>query len=226
MNRGSRLLQTGGLFVVPDPSVINPNPTVAGSLNIYSVTGGTNITGGLRFGTGTSGGSVSFTNSANIYVGSQGITSNGAVVLAIALNDGGLFGATANWTGSAAMILSGGTFIFSPADLNGNPHTITLTGALSGNGGLLVTNGGTLVLAAPNTYSGGTTVSAGSLVLGNSSGLPTGNNLVIGGSGTSGTVDLTGFSPQLGSLGTAGIAANQTHHQQQRGECGYAHLQQ
>ncbi len=57
-NRGSRLLQTGGLFVVPDPGIINPNPAAATSLNIYAVTGGTNIVGGLRLGTATSPGTV------------------------------------------------------------------------------------------------------------------------------------------------------------------------
>ncbi|HEY3761071.1 MAG TPA: polysaccharide lyase family protein [Verrucomicrobiae bacterium] len=207
--RGSRLLQTGGLFVIPDPAIINPNPSASGSLNIVSITGGTNITGGLIFGSGSGAGSVYFTNQASVYVGSQGISSNGVVALSASLNNGGLFGATANWTGSAAMILSGGTFTFSPVDLNGNPHTITLTGALSGSGGLLVINGGTLALDAANSYAGNTTVAQGLLVLGNSSGLPTGGSLTIGGSGTVGTFDLAGFSPQLGALATAGTAANQ-----------------
>lgn len=207
--RGSRLLQTGGLFVVPDPGIINPNPTVSGSLNICSVTGGTNITGGFYFGNGANGGSVFFTNSAAIYVGSQGIASNGAAALTVALNDGGLFGATANWTGSAAMNLSGGTFTFRPSDMKGNPHIITLNGVLSGSGNLSVTNGGALVLGAANTYSGTTTVGGGSLVLGNSSGLPVGSSLTIGGNGSAGIFDLAGFSPQLSALATGGTAGSQ-----------------
>ena len=72
LNRGSRLLQTGGfLFVVPDPGSVNQIRRRVGSLNIYSVTGRTNITGGLRFGTSASPGSVFFANSAVIYVGGQ-----------------------------------------------------------------------------------------------------------------------------------------------------------
>ena len=207
--RGSRLLQTGGLFVVPDPAVINPNPTASGSLNIFSVTGGTNITGGLYFGNGANGGIINFTNSSVIYVGSQGIASNGAATLNVVLNDGGSFGATADWTGSAAMNLSGGTFIFNPTAPNGDPHTITVTGMLSGDGGLLVTNGGTLVLAADNGYAGNTTVAGGSLVLGNSGSLPAGSSLTIGSAGTDAVVDLAGFSPQLGALAAAGIDSNQ-----------------
>lgn len=207
--RGSRLLQTGGLFVVPDPAIINPNPTTAGSLNIFSVTGGTNITGGLYFGTGTSGGSIYFTNAAVMYLGSQGIASNGAAAVTISLNDGGLFGATTNWTGSAAMTLAGGTFAFSPVDLDGNPHTITLDGALSGNGNLLVTNGGTLALNAANSYTGNTVVGAGKLVLGNSGALPSGTGLSLGGNGSAGTVDLNGSSPLIGALAASGAAASQ-----------------
>jgi len=208
--RASQLLQMGGLFVVPDPGVINPNGTVSGAIQLYSVTGGTNVVGGFYFGnSNASPGTVSFTNSAVIYVGSQGIASNGVVALNATLNDGGLFGATANWTGSAAMNLAGGTFTFSPVDLSGNGHTITLTGVLSGGGGVLVTNGGALVLAGANSYSGGTTVGAGSLVLGNSSGLPAGTSLTIGGNGTVGILDLAGFSPQVSALATAVTAANQ-----------------
>ena len=208
--RASRLVQMGGLFVVPDPGVINPNGTVAGAIHIYSVTGGTNIVGGIYFGnSNASPATVNFTNAAVIYVGSQGIASNGAAALTMILNNGGQFGATTNWSSLVAMTLAGGTFAFSPTDLNGNGHTITLGGALSGSGALLVTNGGTLVLAGANNYAGGTTVGAGSLVLGNASGLPPGSALTLGGSGTAGTVDLAGFSPLVGALATAGTPANE-----------------
>ncbi len=127
----------------------------------------------------------------------------------VPLNDGGVFGATADWTGSAAMNLNSGTFTFSPADPGGIGHTITLSGALTGNGGLLVTNGGRLVLAGNNTYSGNTTVGMGALVLGNAGALPVGGALTLGGNGVAGTVDLAGFNPQLSSLATAGTAASQ-----------------
>jgi rhamnogalacturonan endolyase len=207
--RGSRLLQTGGLFVVPDPGIVNLNGTGPTAIHIYSVIGGTNIVGGILFGTGSSTNASYFTNSAVIYVGSQGIASNGVVALQTSLNNGGVFGATANWTGSVAMLLAGGTFTFSPMDLNGAGHIITLTGALSGGGGLQVANGGTLVLSNANSYSGGTIVSAGTLVLGNASALPAGSSLAIGGTGTAGTVDLAGFTPLVSSLATIGSAANQ-----------------
>ena len=47
----------------------------------------------------------------------------------------------------------------------GSPGTVTLTGAISGSGGLDKTQAGTLILTATNSYSGATTISAGILAL-------------------------------------------------------------
>lgn len=200
--RASRLLQKGGLFVVPDPGVINPNSSAAaGDISIFAVTGGTNITGGFYFGNSNNAAStVNFTNSAVIYVGSQGINWNGAITLNASLNNGGLFGATAPWTGLAPMRLVSGTFIFQTADPNNNPNNITLSGALSGSGGLIVTGGGTLTLDAADTYSGNTVISAGTLALGSSGTVATPEILV----GTGATFDVTALS------GAYTLNANQT----------------
>jgi fibronectin-binding autotransporter adhesin len=166
--RGSRVLQTNGFFAIPDPGLVNPDPTVAGSINIFAVTGGTNVAGGLFFGNGTGAGTVDFTNSAVMYIGSQGISSNGAVLLNATLNNGGMFGATAPWTGSSTMRLNSGTFTFQTADMTGLPNNITLINPLIGNGGLDVTGDGTLTMDATNTYVGGTYISSGTLSLGQS----------------------------------------------------------
>jgi fibronectin-binding autotransporter adhesin len=198
--RASRLLQTGGLFVVPDPGVVNPDPTVSGSLNNYAVTGGTNMVGGFYFGnTNGSAGTVNFTNAAAIYVGSQGIEDNGAVTLNAALNNGGLFGATTNWVAGAPMSLESGNFTFQAADPNGNPWAISLAGALGGTGSLTKTGGGTLSLGAANTYSGNTLISAGTLALG------------AGGSIASSTVYVgSGATFDVSALGGSFTLDNQT----------------
>ena len=160
VTRPARFLQTGGWFVDTDPSLVSLSPSGTGD-TVYTVQGGTNVVGGFQFGTGVAAGTVYFTNAAPVYVGSQGIVSNGAVTLNTSLNNGGSFGATANWSDNAAMKLISGIFTFSPSDLAGVGHTITWYGALSGAGGLLVTNAGTLVLANTNTYTGNTTIGAG-----------------------------------------------------------------
>ena len=182
--RGSRLHQTGGLFVVPDPGVVNPNPTVAGTLNNYVVLGGTNIVGGFFLGNSNSAaGTVNVTNGATMYIGSQGIASNGAVIVNVALNGGGLLGAMTPWTGSVPMKLNnGGTFTFQTADINNTPNNITLTAPLSGTGNLLEMGGGTLTLGGANTYSGNTIINAGTLAL--SAGITMTTPRIFVGSGT------------------------------------------
>jgi autotransporter-associated beta strand protein len=190
VSRPSRLLQTGGLFVVPDPEVVNLNSTTAGALTAaYSVTGGTNIVGGFYFGASNSvvAATVSFTNGAVIYVGSLGIATNGAVIFNNALKAGGMFGATAPWTCSASLsLLGGGVFTFQTADQNGNPNNITNNGVLSGPAacGLNITGGATLTMGTNNTYTGYTLVNGGStLALGAGGSIV--SPLIIVGSGCS-----------------------------------------
>ena len=91
-------------------------------------------------------------------------------------------------SGSAAFNFGGGTLQASgsltttvPMTLTGSGgnatvdtagYTVTLSGSLSGSGGLVKTDSGTLVLAASNTYTGGTIVEAGILVASNGSPVP------------------------------------------------------
>ncbi len=167
--RYSRLFQTGGYFVVPEPGIINLNSTTAGALTaIYSVTGGTNIVGGFYFGNSNTltAATQSLTNSAVIYVGSLGITVDGVSINTLALNNGGMFGANADWSGNADMLLNAGAFTFQAAAQDGTAHNITLSGALRGTGALDKTGPGTLTLAGNNIYSGVTYIKNGTLALG------------------------------------------------------------
>lgn len=193
-SRFSRLLQTGGLFVVPDPAVVNPNPTVSGSFNNYVINGGTNIVGGFYFGnTNGSAGTVNFTNAATIYIGSQGINWNGGITLNTALKAGGAFGATADWTGLTTLTLNGsGTFTIQAADQGGIAHNIALTGPVAGPSSIVLskTGDGALTFNAANTYSGMTLINGGSLVLGAGGSLA--STLIMVGPGS--TFDVSAFS--------------------------------
>jgi fibronectin-binding autotransporter adhesin len=164
--RLSRFVQSGGLFVTPDPGIVNPNGTVATTISIYAVLGGTNIVGGFFLGNSNSSvTTINFTNSSTLYVGSQGINSNGAALVTAVLNGGGLLGATAPWTSTVGMKLNNGIFTFQTADAAGNPNNITYTAPLTGAGGLNATGNGILTLGGANTYTGNTTISGGKLAL-------------------------------------------------------------
>ena len=83
----------------------------------------------------------------------------------LALGNGGTSGSL---TGN---VVDNGTLAINRSDLS------TLSGAISGSGSLVKQGAGTLILTGANTLTGGTTISAGTLALGNggTSGLLTGN---------------------------------------------------
>ncbi|MFM8493986.1 MAG: beta strand repeat-containing protein, partial [Planctomycetia bacterium] len=83
-----------------------------------------------------------------------------------------------------------------------NNAASAFSGTFSGAGGLTKVGSGTLTLSAANTYSGGSTISAGRLAVGNAAalGASTGPLAV-----NAGTLDLGGFSVNVGVLsGSAG----------------------
>ena len=82
--------------------------------------------------------------------------------------------------------------------------TATIASVITGSGGLDKTDLGTLVLSRVNTYTGGTTISAGTLKfdvdLGGALGAPTGALAIAGGA----AFDLTGTSQTISALSGAG----------------------
>ena len=98
---------------------------------------------------------------------------------------GGTLGATAPWSSSLPMSLTGNAttgVTVQAGDPFGNPQNITLSGNLSGNGALTLGGGGTgqLILSGSNTYTGDTVVDSGTLVVETPDSLPTGANLLVG----------------------------------------------
>jgi len=138
----------------------------------------TNTSGGL---TKLGAGSLTLT-SANTYTGATSINAG-----TLQLGDG-----TSGHDGSiaSASVVNQGTLNY---NLFGNQ---TYAGAISGSGALGKSGSGTLILAGSNTYSGPTTVSTGTLQIGNG-----------GTSGSLATSGITDNSALLFNLGASGTAA-------------------
>lgn len=158
-------------------------PTLTTTANSATVNFATGSTVGL-----TPGQAIS---NANLPAGSFIVSINSPTQVTISNGTGVVAG-----TGVAGTVTAGG---FRQIQVNDNSNTgldyANVTGIISGTGGLATSGAGTLILGAANTYSGGTFVNNGNLVvqsigtggasssLGNASGA-----LNIGLLGTSGTV--------------------------------------
>jgi len=176
---------------------------------IQDPTGMTPGTSGTVTVGGAGSGTVRFSG-ANTYSGNTRIAANAlAIYNALALqnstldmnaSDTGSISFNQNstlggLTGSRNLDMSGKTL-----SIGNNGQSTTYSGALR-DGALTKTGTGTLTLSGSNSYSGGTTVSSGTLQLGsaNALGAATGGLTVNGG-----TLDLNGNSVSVSALGGAG----------------------
>jgi len=160
-------LAGNGTFQIPSGTyTVNTNISGGGTLiaagsgtltlpQANSYTGGTTINNGSTLALTTTGSVAT----------STGVTANGTFDIT------GITGASSSITdlaGSGAVSLAAKRLILT------NPSS-TFSGAISGVGGTLTKQGsGTFTLSGPNTYTGGTTLSAGQITVGNNSGLGTG----------------------------------------------------
>ncbi|MEP6671567.1 MAG: autotransporter-associated beta strand repeat-containing protein [Chthoniobacter sp.] len=186
----------------------NYNGAMSGSGSLTKQNTGTvTLTNTNSYGGGTvlKGGTLSISTDANIGGAASAITFNGGILQV---------------TGTAvpnlnAHVLNSTTFT-GGFDINSAAHTLTLNQALSGSGTMSKLGGGSLVLAGANTYSGTTTVSAGTLKAGvvsvsNVSGAFGKNSAVTMANVSSAILDIAGFDTQIGSLTGGGtIGGNVT----------------
>ncbi len=111
-------------------------------------------------GLGWSGCGIYTLKGGSIYIGSGGITTSSGTY-GINLG-GGTVGASASWASSLNVNLTGSN---GPVTFDTAANTVTLSGTLSGNGGLTKNGAGTLILGGYNSYAGDTTVNNGTLQL-------------------------------------------------------------
>ena len=171
----------GGTPGVTSGSLANINLLAASGTYAATAKGAFNVSGGVATVKG-----IAFGNAAASYVnhpasqlnlsgGTLYVDANGIAITtgvtgfatpAINLS-GGTLAATANWTASVPMILNttNGDLTVQAGDVNGTPFNITMSGGLSGDGGLIKAGGGILTLSGADGYSGTTTVSNGQLTV-------------------------------------------------------------
>ena len=135
----------------------------------------------------------------SLFIGSGGITVFGSGAYEINLG-GGTIGALASWSSALNMTLTGtgGNVTFNPGG-----NTITLSGTLSGSGGLSVNGAGVLELSGANSYTGDTVVTSGSTLQLDSTGSSAGAMRL--GNGATLNLNFSG-NYAVGSLYTNGVA--------------------
>lgn len=116
--------------------------------------------------------------------------------------DGGILQASNSFTLNAnrgiSLAGSGGTLEVSSG------MTLNYGGATAGVGALTKAGAGTLTLSGANTHTGGTTITAGSLIVGANNALPTGGNIVLAPPSGAAIFNVNGLSQTINALTFAG----------------------
>jgi len=190
---------------------ITPNPAVGyriGGTGAATMTISSALTGGNNVSI-VNGGTIVLNNAGNNYTGNTiiGDGSTSTTILSIAspnvlgnaangivLNSGGVLAPTVAMNITRSISTIGAGSVQTPG------ATVTLSGPISGNGGLTKLGGGTLLINAAGTYSGTTSFGTGTIQAGGTNFLSPNSQYNT----TGGTVDLNGFAQSIGSLAGTG----------------------
>jgi autotransporter-associated beta strand protein len=182
-----------GALTGPGGTIQSGTANTLTTLSVGALGASTTFGGSLANGSGTLGLSL---------VGGN-LTLNGASPLTgpIAVNPGATLqlgdGVTNNGTFSATRGSSVGNITNNSAVVIANPNQLSWAGIVSGSGSVLKTGTGTLVLNSVQTYTGPTTIAAGTVQL------PSPGVSTFGGTGAGWTVNLAGTT-----FGSRGISGN------------------
>jgi autotransporter-associated beta strand protein len=116
---------------------------------------------------------------------------------------GGTLGASAAWSSALNMNMTG---IGGPGTVDTTGGNINLSGNLTGTGGLTKTGAGELILSGSDSFTGGTTVDAGKLVVVAKGAIPDGTSLTVG-AGARSAFDLPSAMAPLASSSAPAISS-------------------
>ncbi|MGD1085369.1 MAG: autotransporter-associated beta strand repeat-containing protein [Verrucomicrobiota bacterium] len=196
----------GGTLTVGDATTgIGVGGSEGGSGELL-VRAGTATTPIITFaGTGAAGTTaLTLNGTGTLYVGAGGMVQPSGGAPTIALGGTATLAATAPWSSSLAMGLSGTPNTIQAADSFGAAQSITLSGVLSGGGAVTKTGAGTLTLNAADSYNGNTTISAGTLALGATASLASPTISIAGGA----TFDVSSQSTYVFPAATTSLVAS------------------
>ncbi len=170
------------------------SPLTISGLVTLSATSGTNYSGITTIPSG----GILQGGATNSFGGSSATTVNGTGILRL----NGFSNTVLSLTGSGIVENSHAStaVTLTVGDANDQTFSGTLQNGGVGTLGLTKTGAGKLTLTGANTHTGMTTANAGSLILGTATTLTSTNNVTLSGTGT---LDLNGFSPTIGSFTTA-----------------------
>ncbi|NNM72740.1 autotransporter-associated beta strand repeat-containing protein [Enterovirga aerilata] len=175
--------------------------------NNASVTGGAGGAGGLGTAPGAAGAGGTGVVGSGLTINQNGTISGGLDGTGLVRANAITFTAGTNVInfGGGTSGLTGNIAVEGSVQLNAAAAGTTVTNVISGGGSVIQNNANTLTLSGTNTYSGGTSIGAGTLRLGAAGAAGTGGLAFTG----AGTLDLNGFSQTVATLdGAAGTVTN------------------
>ncbi len=168
-------LQAGGTIASPStrPVDLVATGTIDTTGNGVSIAGTISDTGSLTksgAGTLTLTGTNTYSGSTTISGGTLNASASAAIGDGSATNTLVFSGGTLKAGGTIASPSTRGVTLSATGTIDTNGNPVSIAGVISGGNGLTKTGSGTLTLTANNTYSGTTTVSAGTLTVNGSQG--------------------------------------------------------
>ena len=204
---------SGALTLTGNNSYSSTTLLSGATLNIGAFSG-TDTSGSLGTGDVTMSGSSTLNfNRSNAYTFGGAITGSGVgagTVNQLGTGTTTISGAISNVTSvnvSAGSLIASSTLNQTGGISVTGAGSLTASGAISGAGGLTVGTTGTVALNANNTYTGGTSITSGTVVLNSANALPLNSVLTMNG----GTLDLNGKNVTVSSVTgttTGGVITN------------------